>query len=263
MLRIQSDALVTPESRQRRPSDGEWLSLEHSNELLSQRFGYRKRPYVVHEAKSASTVLLREMMHTYPAAFDATGHNRFRATPAFSQRDIHPFFMFAHYVVERWREAALWAWVVARSPGRGEKWLDAAWEEISGPGAKDNATLTVRSTRRRTLDPQYVQEMLGGEGNIGTSTYDFCMLPSPSHSYRMLTSLPASKDGYPYSSLGASGTKKWPDMQSATGTAADELKHPHFKCTISRATCFAGASDPAALFARVAFEQPECGDCSA
>lgn len=173
-MNIQSDTLVTPASRQRRPSDGEWLSLEHSNELLSQRFGYRKRPYVVHESKSASTPLLREMVHIFAPAFAETGHNRFRATPAYARRDVHPFFTFAHFVVERWREAALWAWVVARSADRGVNWLEAAWEEIAGPDGRENRTLTVRSGRRRTLDANYVKDMLGGETGIGTSTYNFC-----------------------------------------------------------------------------------------
>ncbi|KZW02608.1 hypothetical protein EXIGLDRAFT_759733 [Exidia glandulosa HHB12029] len=249
VLRIQSDLMVTPAGQLKRPSgdgSGEWLSLEYSNDILSRRFGYRRRPYVIHEAKSASTVILREMVHTFPAAFDETAHNKFRMTPSLGpQRDLHTFFTFAHYVVERWREAALWAWVVARSADRpGEKWLETAWEELAGPDAKTKTTLTVRSTRRRTLEPDYVKDMLGGESSVGLSTYDF-----------------SSKDGYPYSSLGNQGTKKWPDMRNLTGTAEDDAKHPHFKCELSYDTCFAGASDPAALFTRIAFDQLACGDC--
>ncbi|EJD49179.1 hypothetical protein AURDEDRAFT_161664 [Auricularia subglabra TFB-10046 SS5] len=61
VIRLQSDLLVTPESKRKRPSKGDWLSLDHSNELISQRFGYRSRPYAIHEAKSASAPLLREM----------------------------------------------------------------------------------------------------------------------------------------------------------------------------------------------------------
>ncbi|EJD55589.1 hypothetical protein AURDEDRAFT_179322 [Auricularia subglabra TFB-10046 SS5] len=244
VIRLQSDLLVTPESKQKTPSKGEWLSLDHSNELISQRFGYRSRPYAIHEAKSASAPLLREMATMYGAALDQTAHNRFRATPAFDARDVHPFYFFSHFIVERWREAALWSWAVAKSHGTDADWLENAWLDVVGGAVRKNETVTVRATKRRTLDRENVVKLLGGEEMLGSTTYQF-----------------ASADGYPYSGLGEKGTKQWPDLRLATGTAADETMHPHFACELSRTTCFAPAASQADFFKRIAFERPECGDC--
>ncbi|KAH7104583.1 hypothetical protein BKA62DRAFT_692690 [Auriculariales sp. MPI-PUGE-AT-0066] len=240
VLRIQPDLLVTPASRKTFPSDGEWLSLEHTNELLSQRFGFRQRPYAVHEAKAASTPLLRELAHAFPDAIVATSQNRFRATPKYPQRDVHPFFMYCHWVVERHREAALWVWAVAKSLERGDDWMQRAWKEIGG--GSEHSMLQVRAQKRRTLATEHLEDMLGKE-NIGNTSYKF-----------------ASMDGYPYAALGLNGVREWPDMQLPRGRVSDERIHPHFGCQISYETCFRGSS-PVEFFTHIAFEEVQCGDC--
>jgi len=125
---------------------------------------------VVHEAKAASTPLLRELALAFPDAIDATSRNRFRSRPAYEQRDVHPFFMYNHWVVERHREAALWIWAVAKAEERGDAWLDAAWAEVGG--ASDSDSLQVYATRRRTLARDHLEEILGKE-NIGNTSYEF------------------------------------------------------------------------------------------
>jgi hypothetical protein len=84
---------------------------------------------------------------------------------------VHPFFFYNHFVVERWREAALWVWAVAKAPERGIDWKDVAWAQIGG--ASHETTLQVYSNKRRTLDDAYLRDVLGNE-EIGSSIYRFC-----------------------------------------------------------------------------------------
>lgn len=67
VFRFQRDLLVSsvsPESTHDDP-DGEWRGLSYSDWLLSQRFGDRKRPYLVHEGKSVSIPMLREVQRVW------------------------------------------------------------------------------------------------------------------------------------------------------------------------------------------------------
>ncbi|EJD47968.1 hypothetical protein AURDEDRAFT_162942 [Auricularia subglabra TFB-10046 SS5] len=239
VLRLQSDALVKPASKSGTASRGEWLALEHSNEILSRRFGYRKRPYLVHQVKTGSRPLMHEMGLVFDLDIRATARNTFRARPEGEERDVHATWLFANFVVERWREALLWTWTVARIGGSDDSWdRTVALQEL---GAEDSATITVSPTYRHTLAQHQVLATLGAEGVPRRTNYDF-----------------SSADGYPFASLtGDAPRSRWPNV-SDVSTSTD----PSIGCHVVVDDCFPRIlTSASAVFKHVAFESTQCGDC--
>ncbi|KAH9933266.1 hypothetical protein B0H21DRAFT_835315 [Amylocystis lapponica] len=242
VLHMQPNLLVSP-LKPPRGIKGEWRSMGESNYLLSQRFGSRHRPYIVHEAKTVSRALLGELEAHWPDAFAASATHPFRET-RIGTGDVNTLFLHAHFVVERAREALLWAWAVARVGAPDDAWgareARAAWEALGGVWGED--TLEVRAAYRATLEPERVERALGlsGHDGVGRTTYEF-----------------SSLDGYAYVGLGTNGLKHFHSLQ-----ADEDADRPY--CEIEYATCFGepGESGSASeVFKHIAFARLECGDC--
>ncbi|KZS99795.1 uncharacterized protein LAESUDRAFT_732875, partial [Laetiporus sulphureus 93-53] len=248
VLHMQPDLLVNPD-RLRGNNQGEWRSLGESNFLLSKRFGRRYRPYVAHEAKVASRALLHEMA-TWPQSFAASAAHPFRET-ADGDGDVNAFFMHAHFIVERAREALLWSWVVGRVGALNGTWGEAearrAWEEIGG--AWGESDLLVETSHRDTLTRERVERVLL---QISAAELDLVFILYVS-----------SLDGYAYAGLGAYGRPEWVSF-------APEINEGHLpRCRISYEKCFAmehpeseGQQRRASeIFTDIAFRNEACGDC--
>ncbi|CAE7207881.1 unnamed protein product [Rhizoctonia solani] len=239
VLRMQSDLLVSSLVDGARPSDGEWHSLEFSNRLLSDRFGLRKRPYVIHEAKALKRSLISEISLIWSAELAETSAHPFRTDPLL--RDAHMGFMATHFVVERWREGLLWSWAIARLGGKEDEW-DAvtsmqAWRELGGSHSTPDMTLLVGSPSRDSLSGERLAEaqaaVPGGHTRHSTK-YSF-----------------TSQDGYPYTYLGEQGMGHWPQFPTQ-----------HMRCAIQFSTCFPpDLSSASEAFKHIAFNEPQCGDC--
>jgi len=157
-------------------------------------------------------------------------------------------FLHAHFVVERAREAMLWAWVVGRVGGVDDRWSEregrAAWEALGGTWdvrAGEKRELGVRAGRRATLEKDRVEKTLSQSGvteGLGKTSYVFSPL-----------------DGYPYADL---GTKGQPSFPSST---PDIPEHRLRACRISYEQCFAGHSKASEVFKNLAFRELQCGDC--
>ncbi|CCO28096.1 3-O-alpha-D-mannopyranosyl-alpha-D-mannopyranose xylosylphosphotransferase OS=Cryptococcus gattii serotype B (strain WM276 / ATCC MYA-4071) GN=XPT1 PE=3 SV=1 [Rhizoctonia solani AG-1 IB] len=239
VLRMQSDLLVSSLVDGAQPSGGEWHSLEFSNRLLSDRFGLRKRPYVIHEAKALKRSLINEISLIWSAELAETASHPFRTDPLL--RDAHMGFMSAHFVVERWREGLLWSWIIAKLGGKGDEW-DAvtsvqAWRELGGNHTTPDMTLIVDTPSRDSLSSERLAEAQAAVpgAHIKHSTeYSF-----------------TSQDGYPYTFLGDYGMGHWPRFPTQ-----------YMHCAIVFSKCFptelSSASD---MFKHVAFKEPQCGDC--
>lgn len=80
---------------------GEWKGLGYANYLLDNRFGARQRPYVLHQAKSVSTPLLREAQEAFLDEFTTTAASRFRGQSI----EIQTSFLRIHYIIEKHRES--------------------------------------------------------------------------------------------------------------------------------------------------------------
>ncbi|KDN51800.1 hypothetical protein RSAG8_00348, partial [Rhizoctonia solani AG-8 WAC10335] len=239
VLRMQSDLLVSSLVDGARPSDGEWHSLEFSNRLLSDRFGLRKRPYVIHEAKALKRSLISEISLIWSAELAETSSHPFRTDPLL--RDAHMGFMATHFVVERWREGLLWSWTVARLGGKDDEWDTMtsmqAWRELGGNHTTPDMTLLVESPSRDSLSNERLAEaqaaVPGGHARHSTE-YSF-----------------TSQDGYPYTFLGDYGMGHWPRFPTQ-----------YMRCAIQFPTCFpSDLTSASEAFKHVAFKEPQCGDC--
>ncbi|PCH36029.1 hypothetical protein WOLCODRAFT_28307 [Wolfiporia cocos MD-104 SS10] len=248
-------SLVIPSSRPTPETPGEWRGMGESNYLLSERFGRRHRPYVMHEAKIVSRALLAEARAMFPESFarSATHHFRETAGPG-APSDVNTLFMHAHFIVERAREAMLWVWAVARVGSVDDAWGAAearrAWEDLGGSwvGAEEEGDegrlgereLLVRAGTRRTLEARRVAKIVaasGAQGGLGRTTYVF-----------------SSQDGYAYGDLGW-GKERFPSLLPDT----NEETRP--QCKVNFDWCFAGLTRASDVFTNIAFNKHECGDC--
>ena len=139
----------------------------------------------MHEAKAVSFAILQEIALVWPDEIAKSATHAFRETKG-GDGDFYQLFIFAHYLVERAREAYLWTWAVARVGGIDDRWDAAtgalAWRELGGTPGEDE--LQVVAGRRRTLENERVSRVLTESGHRGASktVYLFCassLLPSP------------------------------------------------------------------------------------
>lgn len=265
-----------------KPKIGEWGPLIRTNELLGglfhqsdvslllpetslsdDRFGQRFRPYVSHTAKTLSTSHLREVASIWQEELGLTSSHAHRNTD-----DVAITVLQTHYTVERWREALLWSFIVATIGGDDDQWGEEqtrmAWMRMGGdPKRRD---LSVRRGRRRTV-------VGANERTKGKTKVAFCTsyVSISARNSLIATGCPhllsaASYDGYPYTGMGRSGFKEYPDFTSSDPTTRGN--HQANRCTIQLATCFTvpdpkgGTATASEIFKNVAFRNPQCGDCS-
>ncbi|KAI0927539.1 hypothetical protein AcV5_008051 [Taiwanofungus camphoratus] len=246
VLNLQSNLMVPP-YRQIGKNQGEWRSLRETNFLLSNRFGSRHRPYVAHEAKTASLALLHEMSVIWPDAFARTATHLFRETQN-GDGDVNTMFMLTHFIVERAREALLWSWVVGRIGGVDDSWGEQeaaqAWRELGG--VSNETSILVQSEMRQTLEKGRIEKVLRDSGYKGQSRTSYIF---------------SSLDGYPYVALGTNGQMSFPSFSSET----DPGRMP--RCRISFDQCFQieatedNPSRASEVFKNLAFRKHGCGDC--
>ncbi|KZT11751.1 uncharacterized protein LAESUDRAFT_641601 [Laetiporus sulphureus 93-53] len=246
VLHLDSSLMVPP-SRPTQETPGEWRGMGESNYMLSERFGERYRPYVMHEAKIVARPLLLEAQAIWRAAFARSAAHPFRETAGPGDpADINTLFLHGHFLVERAREGMIWSWVVGRVGGVADEWglgeARRAWEELGGvwegegPSARE---VYVRSGYRETLEGGRVEETLreSGVDGLGKTMYVF-----------------SSLDGYAYATLGTWGA---PFPSFLRDVYEEELP----VCRIGYDECFAGYDSASEVFKNVAFRRPECGDC--
>lgn len=205
VLRMQSDLMVPPTTRDTKKVNGEWQTLQYSNNLLGKllvclsatsktslkhplrtlgdRFGQRYRPYTTHEAKTLVKSMVDEVSITWNSELHLTGQQRFRLNP--EAKDAYLPFLVTHWIVERHREALLWSWVVARIGGDDDEWGAAqsaqAWMELGG--APDADSVDIRRGARTTLHEEQMTNVLDSTGDSGIGRTQYAFL---------------SRDGYPY-----------------------------------------------------------------
>ena len=142
----------------------------------------RHRPYVTHEAKAASLSLVHEITQIWSTELAAAATHPFRETKSL-QADPSMMYMLVHFVIERWREALLWSWVVGKHGSLDDQWTDRimrnAWQELGGNVDEvevEGAKIQVTASHRSSMDQERVSEQLresGYQQDDGTS-YQFC-----------------------------------------------------------------------------------------
>ncbi|KDN41724.1 hypothetical protein RSAG8_07255, partial [Rhizoctonia solani AG-8 WAC10335] len=231
VMRMQNYIPISPDPSIPQHDGLEWESLQYSNHLLSNRFGSRFRPYPAHLAKTLSIPMLKEVARAWPDDLGRVVRRPFRGMKHMAENepaDMYMVFMEHHWIVERWREALLWSWVVARGEartgGNTDAWTERvaqqAWKELGGQVGED--TLVVQRAPRSTL------ENAGEWAGAKATTVSF-----------------SSLDGYPYSE--EMGERGWVSEGDV--------------CELSFDRCFASHDTASRTFQRIAFELVECGDC--
>lgn len=216
--------------------------------------------------------MIQEIALVWPSWLAKSATHAFRETEG-GDGDFYQMFVFAHFVVERAREALLWSWVVGRIGGTDDSWsprdFDRAWAELGGGWEGDHShEIHVESPVRGTLDMDRVRDYLkqgGIEGHFRTN-YHFCTSRS---CFVVVVDiahcLTASLDGYAYNPYGRRGEGGWPGYSDDDHTSDQDKR----SCTIKRDECFeiqgANGGSPTAseIFKEIAFNKPQCGDCSA
>lgn len=78
-------------------------------------------------------------------------------------------YLLLSYVVERWREALLWTWLVGKiSSPDSNNWTDddarRAWRDLGGVNGENILVVVRRKDDRKTLDPKRIALMFADEG---------------------------------------------------------------------------------------------------
>jgi 3-O-alpha-D-mannopyranosyl-alpha-D-mannopyranose xylosylphosphotransferase len=166
-------------------------------------------------------------------------------------------WLVTHLGVERWREALLWSWAVAKVGGEAGEWGDGAREEVrgvlkikaGGEGEVEDEVMVVKG-KRSTLGNVAAITKRAGWGMPRKSTYTFCewLVSVETCSCSVVLTKPASMDGH---------LPPRPDIDIISTS-----------CSISLSKCFApdflSSSTPypaQEIFRNIAFVHPECGDC--
>lgn len=276
-----------------RYAKGEWPSLQHSAWLLDRRFGERVRAYVTHEPRAFSASLLREMRMTWAQEFRETAEERFRMQDPF-RPGLSTHFLFAHWVIERFREAMLWSFLVLKMDEDGDGLIDVneftanllqplgiqrgigSFSDLTS--ADLSLTVNVAFPYRASLDDDEHLKQL-----------DRASFPRPVKTEYSFT----SSDGYPFmtlhpfvqakapgrpagggraSGISQVGKETWPRYHPRPGLTryTDKRYRPdRSACRLDLPACMGGLATDAQgrikaedLFTSWAFDKAEkCGDC--
>ncbi|KAJ1303233.1 hypothetical protein OPQ81_011431 [Rhizoctonia solani] len=125
VMRMQYYIPISPDPSVPQHDGLEWESLQYSNQLLSNRFGTRFRPYPAHLAKTLSIPMLKEVARAWPEDLARVVRRPFRGCEG-----------------------------EARAPGNADAWTQEvaqqAWRELGGTVGED--TLLIQRAPRSTLE---------------------------------------------------------------------------------------------------------------
>ncbi|KAJ6516459.1 hypothetical protein C8R45DRAFT_960203 [Mycena sanguinolenta] len=226
VFRIQFDLNVksrSPEAPVRGDKEGEWPGLAFTNWLLDQRFGLRNRRYLSHVAKTLSAPLMREAAAVWAADIANTAEARFRG----QRLQVNLVFLTTWYTIEKHRESLLYSFIMLRADADADGVLSTTERSTLIDGLESGKIpVALRDSSAHSV-----------ELNLRRTGFE---APKQSE-YTWFSS-----DGYP--------------LIDTVRTNAKDNSAQH--CTIRAEECFpSGLSSSLDVFKRVAFEQPECGDC--
>ncbi|AGV14656.1 hypothetical protein, variant [Cryptococcus neoformans var. grubii H99] len=214
---------------------GEWGALQHANQLLSARFSAHKRFYMHHLPKTQSRTILHEASIMWSPQLGLASTRGFRESKR-GEGDVEMAWLITHLRVERWREALLWSWIVAKL-GEKDVWEDDEKRELkkilgmtSSQGEEIEKAEITKGSRSTLGDLDALTEAVGWEGPKATD-YHF-----------------SSMDGHLSSSPDDPGSGAQCTFHFST------CLPPHF---FDSSTSFSAST----MFTRLAFERPQCGDC--
>ncbi|GAA5831300.1 hypothetical protein JCM3766R1_003003 [Sporobolomyces carnicolor] len=294
VFRMQRDLLVGGVDPRVEKSDpeGEWTSLGTAAYMLDGRFGRRKRPYLVHVAKTVSGPMLKEVQRVFSDQLTQTAEARFRGKGIVETQLMH---LLVHYTVEKHREALLYSYLVLRSTSSDSGLYTLSdrskiLREISGDDASDGSDAAeiqqVFAPRRSATSS--MSTLFERTGLSPPKQTDFRFTSADGYAYFDLENSLSDSRGWPSfnvqdsSSLNprsasveriqsrSEGTlRRAPEERDGEEEEAEEPEESAV-CDIELRSCFGTVffdfDNPSSIssldtFRRIAFEQPSCGDC--
>ncbi|GAA5942317.1 uncharacterized protein JCM15063_002968 [Sporobolomyces koalae] len=274
VFRMQRDLLVAgvDSTNQDTDPESEWKGLGFAGHLLDRRFGTRKRPYLVHVAKSVSLPLLKEMHSVFMTDLTRTAEARFRGKGLIEAQTMH---LFVHYTIEKHREALLWSFLIGRSNSNGT----GSYSVADRSRIMVDLELDFDAPNQKSLVP--VQAPARASLEALNKHYPQTGLPALRETeVRFL-----SADGYALFDLenqnfaqAGPAQRDWPSfnptrdtpLPESIGSEQDANQVGEPVCLLDLDSCFgtdffdlsnANLVSAQDTFKRIAFEQPRCGDC--
>jgi hypothetical protein len=252
---------------------GEEVGIKRAAWVLGRRFGMRAIPYIQHHPRTLARPLLREVATAFPAAFGDTARARYRA-----QQDVppsvQPFALASWFVVQRHREALLWAWAVARHGALAgtltPETKDRMWAELGGDAR--GGSLAVRAPAREPVENTgaFVRAAQGGPGLRPPLNTQYSFSSKDGYALHYIDRLwwwDRPRAGYPdlTRAISPASSSSSAPARNADGSLRYDARHGSRLrlCTLRRACLAPREAEPAAaLFARIAFADAACGDCA-
>ena len=177
VIRADGSLLVRPEmTADLVSSGGEWGGLQHASQMISRRFPSFSRGYMYHIPKALTLSLTHEASVMWEDELTEAATRGFRR----SERgigDIEMSWLVGFLRVERWREALLWTWTVAKMGGENGFWEEKEKEELKRIleiTRHDIDDVLITKKERKTLeDIGRINSKMGWDDPRQT-TYTFC-----------------------------------------------------------------------------------------
>ncbi|KAF2264237.1 hypothetical protein CC78DRAFT_517408 [Lojkania enalia] len=211
---------------------GEKPFLIYTSWLLNRRFGARKRKGQMHFGHSLSRSIAKEAITSFPRPAMRSAVQRFRGETGFQ---LYSWYVMFHYTIERHREALLWSYIMLRSDLDDDGYLD--WKE-----------------RKKIL-----KELSEGMGNETPELWrERNYYHVPEHLEKAGLEPPKVNTEILWTSL--DGPSMIKDLDCDAFDTEDCLA-PGFSMPSSDAMARSPVFSSAAIFDRIARQNPRCGDC--
>lgn len=146
--------------------------------MISRRFPSLSRGYMYHVPKTLSVSLMHEASVMWEDELTEAATRGFRRS-ARGMGDVEISWLVGFLRVERWREALLWSWAIARMGGESGLWEAAEREELKRVlrvNRSDRHHVVVRRADRSTVaDMESINQKMGWAGAKQTR-HVFCEL---------------------------------------------------------------------------------------
>ena len=110
--------------------------------------------------------IIRELSAMWGEHFERAAVHPFRETVA-GAGDVSMLFLMVHFLVERWREALLWTWVIGKHGGLDDQWDDdimrRAWLDLGGES--EFTEFSTRASQRETLEDDRIHAYFRESGH--------------------------------------------------------------------------------------------------
>lgn len=242
----QADSSTTESAASTNPASTstDRARLNHVSTLLGQRFATRMRTKLLDLPQPISKSVFAELQQIWPEEL------------SLNTSTVHLASLHAHYTIERYREALLWSFLVARH----DRDADGVYSDQEAAALVRD--LGVTDLNRVTLPPVYMPVRRSTDKAIMTQKLQRAGLS------RRLAHQPiqSAVDG---SALYAPRTRSDPLSTAAASAMSAEKDQPQVACQLD-AACLAPLLQSASntvkpsvsqLFSRVAYLAPVCGDC--